>query len=134
MIRRPPRSTLFPYTTLFRSDLINGDYTQAAARMVDRQLGTISVFSQRETGTSGPHKDERVHPASTRREFEDNGFNQLDRGSRLIADSILAAREDIAKNRPQRGNAFQPFVEDFDVEAASQRFAPPVTRPYPGKS
>src|SRR5258705_3071836 len=25
MIRRPPRSTLFPYTTLFRSDLILGD-------------------------------------------------------------------------------------------------------------
>src|SRR3989454_6364867 len=24
MIRRPPRSTLFPYTTLFRSDLIVG--------------------------------------------------------------------------------------------------------------
>src|SRR2546422_2279103 len=24
MIRRPPRSTLFPYTTLFRSDLIRG--------------------------------------------------------------------------------------------------------------
>src|SRR3712207_9056211 len=23
MIRRPPRSTLFPYTTLFRSDLMN---------------------------------------------------------------------------------------------------------------
>src|SRR3712207_8012692 len=25
MIRRPPRSTLFPYTTLFRSDLLPGD-------------------------------------------------------------------------------------------------------------
>src|SRR3712207_6940021 len=25
MIRRPPRSTLFPYTTLFRSDLRAGD-------------------------------------------------------------------------------------------------------------
>src|SRR2546425_8846468 len=25
MIRRPPRSTLFPYTTLFRSDVIRGD-------------------------------------------------------------------------------------------------------------
>src|SRR3712207_7063540 len=24
MIRRPPRSTLFPYTTLFRSDLVHG--------------------------------------------------------------------------------------------------------------
>src|SRR2546422_4505485 len=28
MIRRPPRSTLFPYTTLFRSD---GDHFRAAA-------------------------------------------------------------------------------------------------------
>src|SRR5258707_2051609 len=25
MIRRPPRSTLFPYTTLFRSDIFNKD-------------------------------------------------------------------------------------------------------------
>src|SRR2546427_11838941 len=25
MIRRPPRSTLFPYTTLFRSPLLRGD-------------------------------------------------------------------------------------------------------------
>src|SRR5690349_22517774 len=25
MIRRPPRSTLFPYTTLFRSDLVAGN-------------------------------------------------------------------------------------------------------------
>src|SRR5256885_12226711 len=25
MIRRPPRSTLFPYTTLFRSALVTGD-------------------------------------------------------------------------------------------------------------
>src|SRR5258708_24343242 len=25
MIRRPPRSTLFPYTTLFRSDLLYGE-------------------------------------------------------------------------------------------------------------
>src|SRR2546430_4745456 len=27
MIRRPPRSTLFPYTTLFRSDLERSDLT-----------------------------------------------------------------------------------------------------------
>src|SRR6266850_3835944 len=27
MIRRPPRSTLFPYTTLFRSGLVDGTYT-----------------------------------------------------------------------------------------------------------
>src|SRR2546429_4877449 len=29
MIRRPPRSTLFPYTTLFRSALVTGTYRLA---------------------------------------------------------------------------------------------------------
>src|SRR2546427_4247597 len=29
MIRRPPRSTLFPYTTLFRSGLVAGGLTSA---------------------------------------------------------------------------------------------------------
>src|SRR3712207_7086727 len=30
MIRRPPRSTLFPYTTLFRSPGVEGSYGDAA--------------------------------------------------------------------------------------------------------
>src|SRR2546425_12933848 len=33
MIRRPPRSTLFPYTTLFRSSILNGDGRHAILRM-----------------------------------------------------------------------------------------------------
>src|SRR3712207_7612991 len=37
MIRRPPRSTLFPYTTLFRSDR-DGDL-RAADRQVARRAG-----------------------------------------------------------------------------------------------
>src|SRR5438105_10403223 len=37
MIRRPPRSTLFPYTTLFRSVLGHGDHDwQAGGRTVRR--------------------------------------------------------------------------------------------------
>src|SRR3712207_7867213 len=37
MIRRPPRSTLFPYTTLFRSHLLNerGDVSLVRQRMAD---------------------------------------------------------------------------------------------------
>src|SRR5258708_10438546 len=31
MIRRPPRSTLFPYTTLFRSSMLHGYTTRASA-------------------------------------------------------------------------------------------------------
>src|SRR2546422_5264754 len=32
MIRRPPRSTLFPYTTLFRSELGSSSHARIAAR------------------------------------------------------------------------------------------------------
>src|SRR3712207_7406950 len=40
MIRRPPRSTLFPYTTLFRS----GDHEQAAlGRVPDHDLTQLLV-------------------------------------------------------------------------------------------
>src|SRR3712207_7368158 len=38
MIRRPPRSTLFPYTTLFRSNL------EAAAQLVDDESGERLAF------------------------------------------------------------------------------------------
>src|SRR5260221_4992249 len=39
MIRRPPRSTLFPYTTLFRSHLNNGDGTYS-------EIGQFSGISK----------------------------------------------------------------------------------------
>src|SRR2546422_5915255 len=34
MIRRPPRSTLFPYTTLFRSEVPRDQATAASARLL----------------------------------------------------------------------------------------------------
>src|SRR3712207_7617174 len=38
MIRRPPRSTLFPYTTLFRSvDVVQDDSEQGSAKDADQQ-------------------------------------------------------------------------------------------------
>src|SRR5260221_5717779 len=47
MIRRPPRSTLFPYTTLFRSQKNRrGPETGPAARPGDRQAGRLSWRSQ----------------------------------------------------------------------------------------
>ena len=115
-------------------DLINGDITHAAARMVDRDLGTTSVFSQRETGSSGPHKDDRVHDPALRREFQDNGFGQLDRAARLLADAIERTVDDVRRGKPERDNAYAAFDSDFKVAATSMRFAPPSTRPYPGVS
>src|SRR5256885_12257949 len=39
MIRRPPRSTLFPYTTLFRSPVFSGRVHDAVAQ--DGQAGVV---------------------------------------------------------------------------------------------
>src|SRR3712207_6876234 len=39
MIRRPPRSTLFPYTTLFRSDQIVGQFKAHGLRPTFRLTG-----------------------------------------------------------------------------------------------
>src|SRR2546421_11781532 len=53
MIRRPPRSTLFPYTTLFRSPVVTGytvDYDgspHAATGTSDGNVGTFTL-----TGTT----------------------------------------------------------------------------------
>src|SRR3989449_8073497 len=41
MIRRPPRSTLFPYTTLFRSHPIE-PRDRARLLVVDRRTGTLA--------------------------------------------------------------------------------------------
>src|SRR3712207_8574366 len=38
MIRRPPRSTLFPYTTLFRSYCIVADYKSKKAKEREKSL------------------------------------------------------------------------------------------------
>src|SRR3712207_7471947 len=43
MIRRPPRSTLFPYTTLFRSALLADRLTQACASS-DRHHHQVGVL------------------------------------------------------------------------------------------
>src|SRR5260370_11509320 len=52
MIRRPPRSTLFPYTTLFRSDVMGGainlafaDFSLAIPQMKGGTLRGIGVTS-----------------------------------------------------------------------------------------
>src|SRR5690242_5338696 len=38
MIRRPPRSTLFPYTTLFRVELVEGDFFEEVPAGADLYL------------------------------------------------------------------------------------------------
>src|SRR3712207_2519744 len=48
MIRRPPRSTLFPYTTLFRSDLVYvlnaADQGSITGFRIDSEAGTLAAI------------------------------------------------------------------------------------------
>src|SRR3712207_8835184 len=45
MIRRPPRSTLFPYTTLFRSLRVEHDRLEAIATRREREFADFGVFA-----------------------------------------------------------------------------------------
>src|SRR3712207_7946184 len=46
MIRRPPRSTLFPYTTLFRSDRVAAHAAlEAVIRVAARRDGEVRVLA-----------------------------------------------------------------------------------------
>src|SRR5256714_14977655 len=46
MIRRPPRSTLFPYTTLFRSLIMEGaEFTENIINGVERPVKAAELFA-----------------------------------------------------------------------------------------
>src|SRR5205807_9492930 len=61
MIRRPPRSTLFPYTTLFRSDAtVFGDFAGVAALVEDadnqeQRAGRNAVIDRKSTRLNSSH-------------------------------------------------------------------------------
>src|SRR5260221_7172164 len=60
MIRRPPRSTLFPYTTLFRSVV-----TFAGTAGVKLNGGAAGASATCTTGTSGDRKSTRLNSSHT---------------------------------------------------------------------
>src|SRR3712207_7803369 len=66
MIRRPPRSTLFPYTTLFRSNCRNLGKWHDVRRMDDRQVqpsfhGVVEKYSIDDLASDGiePEREDR---------------------------------------------------------------------------
>src|SRR2546430_5352398 len=88
MIRRPPRSTLFPYTTLFRSVRMKGLADPA------RRAGGPRAGLHRVVGRSEEHTSE------------------LQSQSNLVCRLLLEKKKDLAAPGLQsRGRAVQPRVE-----------------------
>src|SRR3712207_8549517 len=58
MIRRPPRSTLFPYTTLFRSGgpihLLEGDRRELFSQLVELLARPVHLVYARKAPVAGP--------------------------------------------------------------------------------
>src|SRR3712207_8059392 len=75
MIRRPPRSTLFPYTTLFRSE---GALAQLAREEPSHELGLLLGGAAEELSEDPSTRGCR--PASGRRaDLDDRAIEVLDR-------------------------------------------------------
>src|SRR5438270_4687756 len=90
MLRPPPRSTLFPYTTLFRSNtLMRGDADAAA---VDGGDGRAPKLEIHRIGTVGPdhlHAQTRGNLAVL---FRSGGFRSEEHTSELQSQSNLVCR------------------------------------------
>src|SRR3712207_9072021 len=96
MIRRPPRSTLFPYTTLFRSD--------RGGVAVEDQLGVV------EEAAAGDGEEVFVHRLVVRRNFQvlggDGGnFHRPCRGERLNGEAVAAGLRDRKSTRLNSSHA-----------------------------
>src|SRR2546430_5457727 len=69
MIRRPPRSTLFPYTTLFRSEIPGQAFRGNRHPALARGKPQRTTFHRSDCGT------ERAHPGTGRRDRKSTRLN-----------------------------------------------------------
>src|SRR2546430_6522831 len=95
MIRRPPRSTLFPYTTLFRSRVGVGRYNEARPLYSSPRFGSLDKpVEERRTIHLGV--DLFVEPGTIRSEEH---TSELQSQSNLVCRLLLEKK----KNRRTRG-------------------------------
>src|SRR5256886_11544031 len=101
MIRRPPRSTLFPYTTLFRSVVLDADELRADDRrlLVWRVAPPVRVTAPPSAG-GGPfvaaalavlEEGKRVRPGGERRSEEHT--SELQSQSNLVCRLLLEKKK-----------------------------------------
>src|ERR1017187_7625708 len=95
MIRRPPRSTLFPYTTLFRSGIAHGLGADGVAPLVAQAAGEVD--------RSEEHTSELQSPMY------------------LVCRLLLEKKPDLSFARPAIGKSVQPGLRTVHSEKSPDR-------------
>src|SRR5258708_27348648 len=90
MIRRPPRSTLFPYTTLFRSPV--GTFTIAEPA---NWIALISFFIASIVATRLVLRErmQKQHAEAQRREVEDRKSTRLNSSHQIISYAVFCLKK-----------------------------------------
>src|SRR2546430_7641108 len=96
MIRRPPRSTLFPYTTLFRSGLKRG--IEAAVDAVTQELKKVSKSTKdkkeiAQVATVASNNDKTIGNRS------EEHTSELQSQSNLVCRLLLEQKKQIARQQ-----------------------------------
>src|SRR5688572_32306384 len=97
MIRRPPRSTLFPYTTLFRSlyqNLPSPSSKSSVGMRFDRAVTPLVSRTEPINPRSAPH---RLHIAAARSRSEEH-TSELQSQSNLVCRLLLEKKKKNSTN------------------------------------
>src|SRR5258707_3585302 len=97
MIRRPPRSTLFPYTTLFRSSLLLNVGNKIHSAFLLR--GSLQYFErQRDEQSLRPELVDDGSHRRTRRNIEDRKSTRLNSSHANISYAVFCLKKKIQNN------------------------------------
>src|SRR2546430_5131543 len=102
MIRRPPRSTLFPYTTLFRSSdsrVPGARHAGLADRVLDGEAGVARLWLRAQTSRDGVQ--EAAHQGHVRVADVQLFFDAVDGFDQIL---LIAARKGHARYGMLYGN------------------------------
>src|SRR5258708_10570436 len=89
MIRRPPRSTLFPYTTLFRSDQIRRHCSGTNQRQI---LDVLARYRRRQNRPDGHFFFHRSHSLDRR----DRKSTRLNSSHQIISYAVFCLKKNTA--------------------------------------
>src|SRR2546421_7749761 len=98
MIRRPPRSTLFPYTTLFRSDF------ERQNKLLRHAFGLLLIFPNQ--ARTEPSVLTRVAERHSRRDLDiprsEEHTSELQSRSDLVCRLLLEKKKNAQHDTPRR--------------------------------